>query len=54
LKAGKRSLEIFCLFCGNESFGEKGKGSLEGPIPLINSLGEEWELVGVVFLIKEK
>jgi len=21
-----RSLEIFCLFCGNENFGEKGRG----------------------------
>ena len=41
-----RSLEIYCLFRENGSFGEKGKGSLEGQLSLINSLGEGWELGG--------
>jgi hypothetical protein len=39
-----RSLEIFCLFRENRSFGGKGKGSLEYQLPLINSLWEGWEL----------
>ena len=49
-----KSSEIFYLFCKNESFGGKGNGSLEDQLPLINSLGEEWEFGGVVLLIKEK
>jgi hypothetical protein len=48
------ALEIFYLFGGNRRFGGKENGSLEGQLPLINSLGEEYELGGVVFLIKEK
>ena len=49
-----RSLEIFCLFCGNETFGEKVKGSLEGQLPLINSQGEGWELGGSCVHSKRK
>ena len=49
-----KSLEIFCLFCENESFGGKGMGSLEDQLPLINSLGERWELGGSCAVNKKK
>jgi hypothetical protein len=49
-----RSLEIFCLFCGNESFDRKGKRSLEDQLSLINSLGEGWELGVSCVLNKRK
>ena len=47
-----RSLQISYLFCKNGSSG--GKGSLEGQLPLINSLGEGWELGGSCILNKRK
>ena len=50
-----RSLEVFFVcVCGNVNSGGKGKGGLEGHLPLINFIGRGRNWMEVVLLIKKK